>query len=77
MRHERLIVSAGAHPVFRRLTEARLAWKLSRAKVAAKMGCSPKTLQKIETGLISPSLSLLISWADALGYEITLWPRKQ
>lgn len=76
MKHERSIKPASIHSVFLRLTETRMAWKLSRHETAGRMGCDAVTLQKLELGMISPSLRMLIAWADALGFDISLWPKQ-
>lgn len=63
--------------LYRRLTEARKAWKLSVVEVAERVGCEPATLRKYELGLTLPSVSMLLRWADALGYDLSLWPKGQ
>lgn len=76
MIHERNIKPLDIHPVFRRLTEARMAWKLSLEETSSRMGCDAQTLRKLELGLVSPSLGMLLRWSDVLGYEISLWPKR-
>jgi DNA-binding XRE family transcriptional regulator len=74
--HDRAIIAANVHPVIRRLTEVRLAWQMSTVAVARRIGCHHRTFLAMESGEKEPSFKTLKKWADVLGYEINLWPKK-
>jgi transcriptional regulator with XRE-family HTH domain len=76
MIHERYIKPISAAPVIVRLTEVRLAWGLSIREVAARIGCDEETLGKYERGKIFPKGRYLVKWAEVLGYELSIWPKK-
>jgi transcriptional regulator with XRE-family HTH domain len=78
MIHERYIKPVNASPVVRRLTEVRMAWGLSIEAVAERIGCQPATLRKYELGLpnYNPSFNVICRWADVLGFELSIWPKK-
>jgi transcriptional regulator with XRE-family HTH domain len=75
MKYERAIKAADVHPVVERLTKTRLAWKMNRVDLASRMGCTVKTLARFENGDGEPTFRILRNWADALGYDLNLWPR--
>lgn len=51
--------------------------KVSINTVADRSGYDRFTLSKWERGKVSPSLSRLIDWAGALGYDVRLVPRSE
>ena len=75
MKYERAIKAIHVHPVISRLTEARLAWGIDRADMAARIGCAVCCLQGWENGEHAPRIDALSKWADALGYNLNLWPK--
>jgi transcriptional regulator with XRE-family HTH domain len=77
MIHERYIKPMHVHPIIGRLTEIRLAWQLSIKDLAERIGIRATVLGKYERGRLFPNLKTLIRWADVLGYELNLWPKKQ
>jgi len=78
MRHEREFKYVNAHPVVQRLTEVRMAWGLSIEEVASRIGCGANTLRRYEIGHAgnNPSFKLIARWAEVLGFELNLWPKK-
>lgn len=58
-------------PVYSRLAEARAEQGLSRAELADVVGVHYQTIGYIERGEYSPSLSLALHLAAALGVEVT------
>lgn len=79
MIHERYIKPVNVHPIVARLAEVRLAWGLTIEDVADRTGIKPITLRRYELGSTeySPSFKTIARWAEVLGYEISLWPKKQ
>ena len=77
MKHEPAITKANVLPVIRRLTETRIAWGLSVDDIAERIGCAAGTLSKYEGGQNGPSLFMLICWAEVLGFELSLWPKRE
>ena len=62
----------------RELIEARKREGLTQAEIQKMTGLTQQTISRIETNHeISPSLCNLIKYAGALGYEITLIPKRQ
>jgi transcriptional regulator with XRE-family HTH domain len=53
-----------------RIKQLRTASGLSQAKCAARADLDPSTWNRIEQGQGNPSLSTLVSIADALGCEV-------
>ncbi|MCS3690922.1 helix-turn-helix domain-containing protein [Bradyrhizobium elkanii] len=76
MRHERDIIPAHVDPIIRRLTEVRLAWNLSLNDVANRCGADLNTFKRYENGARYPSGKMLARWADVLGYELSIWPKR-
>lgn len=58
------------HPVMQQLKSKRVAMKLTQQQVAEKCGVHKMTISRAETGTNSPTLSLLVAYADALGVEL-------
>lgn len=65
------------HPLIREMTEIRRAWKLTRQDIAARAGYAYTTICHVEAGQRYPGLRLLQDWADVLGYEVVLRPKKK
>ena len=76
MKYERCIKQVNVHPVVKELTETRLAWDLSTDTVAERIGCSINHFRHLENGSNVPGFRVLNSWADTLGFEVTLRPKK-
>lgn len=76
MKHDRSFESSTAHSVVRRLMEIRLAWGLTTHCMAEKIGCSATTVNHMESGRRDPGFKVLVRWAGALGFEISLWPKE-
>lgn len=76
MKHEPDVAPAQIDPIIRRLVEVRLAWKLSLNDVANRCGGDLNTFKRYENGTRFPSGKTLARWADVLGYELSIWPKK-
>ena len=76
MRHEREMEALDLHPIIKCLVETRLAWKLSVADIADRMGSSYFTLKRYERGDEFPSGKMLLKWVDVLGFELVLRHKK-
>lgn len=63
------------HPLIAELKVARKAWKFTLTELEHRAGVGIRTLQHSERGHHSPTLRTLMSWAEALGYEIVLKPK--
>lgn len=63
-------------PIIRELREIRLAWKMPVEHVAFQADLGVRTLQYLERGDREPTLGTLERWADVLGYELVLRPKK-
>lgn len=63
------------HKIVAALTEIRQAWKYPVSRIAEKVGSTGRQLYKCEAGEADPKLSLLVKWADAMGYELVLRPK--
>jgi transcriptional regulator with XRE-family HTH domain len=62
--------------LFERLTEIRLAWKLTSVEVGNRIGVRGETLRRWELRTSTPKLGQLIRWCDVLGYELTIRPKE-
>jgi predicted transcriptional regulator len=76
MRHEREIEALDLHPIIKCLVETRLAWQLSVADIADRMGSTYFTLKRYERGDEFPSGKMLLKWVDVLGFELALRHKK-
>ena len=76
MRHEREIEALDLHPIIKCLVETRLAWQLSVADIADRMGSSYSTLRRYERGDEFPSGKMLLKLVDVLGFELALRHKK-
>lgn len=75
MKHEPDITRIDIHPVVERLTQVRLAWGLTVPEVSKRIGISWGALHRLENGKREPGFKVLTRWADALGYDLSIWPR--
>lgn len=48
---------------------------LSQGDIAEKLGKSQQAISRIESGGVSPSLKMVCSMAESLGYELKLVPK--
>lgn len=46
-------------------------------EIARRVGVSPTSLRRWETGRINPPLNSFIAWADAMDCDVVLRPRRQ
>ena len=76
MKHEREMEALHLHPIIKCLVETRLAWQLSVADIADRMGSSYSTLKRYERGDEFPSGKMLLKWVDVLGFELALRHKK-
>ena len=76
MKYERCIYPINLHPAIKELVETRLAWDLPTEKIADDVGCSLNHFRHLENGSAVPGFKILNSWADTLGFEVTLRPKK-
>lgn len=60
------------YPIMRDLRDCRRAAKLRREQLAETIGCSKTQLARWEWGLANPHFSMLVAWANALGFELAL-----
>lgn len=65
------------HPIITQLRAAREAQGLQQAEISQRMYRYWRTLTKWENGTVTPDLYALTEWADLLGYQITLTPKKE
>lgn len=59
------------------LREARKIRRIKQWVLAEHLGVQPDTLAGWENGRYSPSWRHAQQWADALGFELILWPRER
>ena len=57
------------------LRSTRLAKGETQAQLAKRIGIVPKLLSRWECQWTAPRHDLLIAWANALGFNVTLTPR--
>lgn len=62
------------HPIVTQLTIERKRRRLKQSSVAARAGCSDKSISSRELGDDRPSLDSVTTWAGALGYRLVLVP---
>jgi transcriptional regulator with XRE-family HTH domain len=63
-------------PIVRELREIRVAWKMAVERVALQADLGVRTLKYLESGEHEPTLQTLERWADVLGYELVLRPKR-
>lgn len=63
------------HPIVQELRRIRRDSKLSQGALANTIGINQNSIAYRETGRVSPLLSHLSAWAEALGYELALRPK--
>ena len=68
-------VPASNVPLIRALRDARLASATNQISLTQTIGVSANIISHWESGRHEPRLSLLIAWANALGFDVTLTPR--
>ena len=68
-------VPASNIPLIRALRDARLASATDQISRTQTIGVSAYIVSKWESGRHETRLFLLISWANALGFDVTLTPR--
>lgn len=62
----------------RELVEARKQQNITQAELKEKTGLTQQVISRIESNNeISPSLKNLIKYVNAIGYELTLQPRRK
>ena len=59
------------------LAQARYDERLTVRTVGARLGVVPSAVNGWELGRRRPSLDNLTAWADSLGYEVALIPKKE
>jgi transcriptional regulator with XRE-family HTH domain len=64
------------HPLIAALRAERERQGIDRAEIARRIGYSHWTLGNWEDGLHAPSLDRFEDYATALGYQLTLTPRR-
>jgi transcriptional regulator with XRE-family HTH domain len=64
------------NPLIFALRKRRYDLEISSERMAAKIGVSKATLRKWETGIHSPTLPLLLCWAEALRMSIQVFPNE-
>lgn len=62
--------SSTLQTVGERIRAKRLALSLSQTALADKIGSSQSVISELESGLVSPNLSLLTRIAEALGVKV-------
>ena len=63
------------HPVITDLTTSRRNLGLSQEELSDRMGYARGNLSTYELGRSAPNMRFLTTWAQALGFDITLKPR--
>lgn len=76
MKHDDFVEDANLDPLIRRLVETRKAWQLSATEIADRISSDYNTFRRYETGERFPSGKKLVQWADVLGFELSLWPKR-
>lgn len=61
-------------PIVTQLRDERIRQRLTQAKVAQRAYVSAGAIGCYEAGHNNPSVNALMSWAAALGYQLTLTP---
>ncbi len=56
--------------------EAREKRKMSQRKLSELSGIPQTTIARIETNVVTPQLSTLIKYLNAIGYRLTIVPKK-
>lgn len=64
------------HPLAHQLRKRRYDLGITAEEVAARIGCSLKTLQERERGDAFATVHSLMQWAKALGWELTFKERQ-
>lgn len=59
------------------LVRQRCAWGLTREYIADKCQCSLHTIINVERGMSKASVDLLSRWAEVLGFELTIKPKRE
>lgn len=60
------------HKLIQQLRNERSAQKISQGDLAGMAGTFQNHLCRLEKGIHSPTLDVLDTWANALGYELAL-----
>lgn len=66
-----------AHPLIAQLRAARQAAGLSQVAVADHLYLNRRSVGQWESGYRTPTLHTLATYADLLGYQITLTPKEE
>lgn len=68
--------STRAHPVIRKLRAERRSREISQSQLARDLGYNRTTIEHTESCKHSPSFNFVVNYADYLGYDLVLLPRK-
>lgn len=69
--------AAAVRALTTQLAEARRALGWSQQQLANRLYVSRTSLVKWESGQRTPEVGALLAWADAVGFEITITPKKE